>query len=411
MSDFKKKYIYILIFFSVIVYADEYHYKNIPIGGRGGYMGGAYTGVSDDPTGCFYNPAGIVYAAGRSLSLSGNMYSISEKIYHDPIQGIDGKTYDWILKSSKLSPSFFGLIDEIGKAKICFSYAVPDYTFRDQHQIFYNILSVFPDNPISNYVIDIYDADNTYLIGPSIAYAFTNEFSVGLTLYLYYRSMDIIRNHLLVFANGESVQANYRESLEEIGVKPILGFMFTPFEKFSAGFKISKNYIVYSDHYRQGMVSPLGLPGGLSYAYVSEYEPRRTPMEYALGFAWFPSSSLLFSLDIDYFPRPSAEYIDVYNFSFGTEIYLRDDLAFRFGAYTDFANTPPLSINKVNQEEKLDIYGISFSISYFTFSSEITLGIGYQFGSGYAQVILDNPEIQKVTYNNIVFSLSTVYNY
>lgn len=391
--------------------ADEFHYKNIPVGGRGGYMGGAYTGVSDDPSGCFYNPAGIVYAVGRSLSLSGNIYSISEKRYIGPLKGTDGSSYDWVLESSKLSPSFFGIVDEIGNLKVCFSYAVPDYTFRDQHQIFYNVRSIFPDNPISTYIIDIYDVDNTYLVGPSVAYEVSERFSVGLTLYLHYRSVDILRNHLLIFSKGESVQANYRESLEEYGIKPILGFMITPLDKFSVGVKFSKNFIFYSDKFIQGMMSPIGLTGGLNYTYTSDRSPRKTPYEYTIGFAWFPSSSFLFALDIDYFPRPDTGYVDVYNLSMGSEIYLRDDVALRVGAYTDFSNVPAPKPGETDQNEKLDIYGLSASISYFTFSSEITVGVGYQFGTGKAQVIAGSTEIQDVSYRNIILSLSTVYNY
>ena len=411
MLKFFSLLLFLLFSCFFISYGDEFHYKNIPIGGRGGYMGGAYTAVSDDPSGCFYNPAGIVYKVGRSLSLSGNIYTISEKRYIGPLKGIDGSRYDWVLESSKLSPSFFGIVDEIGNLKVCFSYAVPDYIFRDQHQIFYNVRSIFPDNPISVYIIDIYDVDNTYLVGPSVAYEISERFSVGLTLYLHYRSVDILRNHLLIFSKGESVQANYRESLEEYGIKPIIGFMLTPFEKFSVGLKASKNFIFYSDKFIQGMMSPIGLTGGLSYDYISDRKPRKTPYEYTVGFAWFPSSSFLLAVDIDYFPRPSSEYVDVYNFSAGSEIYIRDDIALRLGAYTDFSNVPPLKENEVNQREKLDIYGLSASISYFTFSSEITVGVGYQFGTGKAQVIAGSPEIQDISYKNIILSLSTVYNY
>jgi len=95
----------------------------------------------------------------------------------------------------------------------------------------------------------------------------------------------------------------------------------------------------------------------------------------------------------------------------GSEIYLRDDVALRVGAYTDFSNVPAPKPGETDQNEKLDIYGLSASISYFTFSSEITVGVGYQFGTGKAQVIAGSTEIQDVSYRNIILSLSTVYNY
>src|SRR3990172_2529925 len=56
------------------VMADEYHYNNILIGDRAAGMAGAYTAISDDPSGLYYNPAGIVFAPRRSFSASVNAY-------------------------------------------------------------------------------------------------------------------------------------------------------------------------------------------------------------------------------------------------------------------------------------------------------------------------------------------------
>ena len=57
---------------STSVLADEYHYNNMLIGDRASGMGGAYTAVSDDATGMFYNPAAIVYVGDRNFSASVN---------------------------------------------------------------------------------------------------------------------------------------------------------------------------------------------------------------------------------------------------------------------------------------------------------------------------------------------------
>ncbi|MDY7035416.1 MAG: aromatic hydrocarbon degradation protein, partial [Thermodesulfobacteriota bacterium] len=38
-------------------FADDYHYVNMLVGDRATGLGGAYTAVSDDPAGCFFNPA------------------------------------------------------------------------------------------------------------------------------------------------------------------------------------------------------------------------------------------------------------------------------------------------------------------------------------------------------------------
>src|SRR3989338_10609470 len=61
------------------VFADEYHYNNIIIGDRASGMGGAYTAISDDPSGLYYNPAGIAFSFGRSLSGGAQAYHMVQK--------------------------------------------------------------------------------------------------------------------------------------------------------------------------------------------------------------------------------------------------------------------------------------------------------------------------------------------
>ena len=43
-------------------------------GGRAAGMGGTYIAISDDTAGCFYNPAGTVYAYEDSISGGGNAF-------------------------------------------------------------------------------------------------------------------------------------------------------------------------------------------------------------------------------------------------------------------------------------------------------------------------------------------------
>ena len=59
--------------------ADENHYSNQLIGYRAAGLGGAYTAISDDPSGLYYNPAGIVYAQTSNLSASVNAFQCRRK--------------------------------------------------------------------------------------------------------------------------------------------------------------------------------------------------------------------------------------------------------------------------------------------------------------------------------------------
>ena len=53
---------WLILFVAPAVFADDLHYVNMLVGNRAAGLGGAYTAISDDPTGCYYNPAGIAFS-------------------------------------------------------------------------------------------------------------------------------------------------------------------------------------------------------------------------------------------------------------------------------------------------------------------------------------------------------------
>lgn len=56
--------------------ADDTHHQDYPIGGRSLGLGGAFTALSDDPSGIFYNPAGIVDITSSAIQVSTNLYGL-----------------------------------------------------------------------------------------------------------------------------------------------------------------------------------------------------------------------------------------------------------------------------------------------------------------------------------------------
>ncbi len=99
---------------------NEYYYKNMLVGERAFGLGGAYVAISDDPSGVFHNPAGLVYSLENYVSLSANAFMSSEQKFKDVYPGQD-HTYT----SEGFVPSFFGFIQNWGKSKVGFAIAVP----------------------------------------------------------------------------------------------------------------------------------------------------------------------------------------------------------------------------------------------------------------------------------------------
>ena len=419
------------------VMADEYHYNNILIGDRAAGMAGAYTAISDDPSGLYYNPAGIVFAPGRSFSASVNAYQYSKKTYKDVLGG-----NDWDRVSSNLLPNYFGVIQPLGAGKIGFSYAVPDTRQENQAQTFYNLPGIDPvtQQPITitRYVINMNDTDYTYNFGPSYALKINDKLSVGATAYMQYRDRQLISNHFVAVDNDLSVAGDERyqwrnvyNSTSEWGVKPIIGVMWTPTEKVSLGFTGSKSLMFDSKRRIQNTLRDLDYGSNLpAYVVWESKDNREFPLTATFGAAYFPSESLLLSADVSYYTAapytlnfkttladgttvtdalhtPQSETV---NAAVGAEYYPSARIALRSGFFTNMANTPKLTTNDANEPEHIDMYGMSLSVSHFTRSSSLTLGGSYSYGTGQSHIYA-NTSIQDVEMQNITAFLSAAFSY
>ena len=413
--------------------ADEFHYANLLVGDRASGMGGAYTAVSDDATGLYYNPAGIVYTAGKSISANVNGFYTSTKTYRDVIGG-----NGWVRKSSAVLPNYFGAVLPLEDYKIGFSYALPDSITSDQEQAFHDLQlsSVLqPFNPgvtITSYLINFNDESNTYNIGPSIAKELTDRLSAGLTLYYYQRTTLRILNQIIKTSNGGSEQSTDYFHSTESGLRPVLGFMWSLENNVAVGLALSKVFIQQSQtsfHSSDQRVNiaqdsdpthntAISLPAGASTTNVK----RTMPKQASLGVAWFPSPELLLSADLDFFTAKrmgdivlfktgSESLADILNIALGTEYYITKNWATRAGFYTDFANTPKLVEGGINQAEHIDIYGVTASISHFTRNTSVTLGGGLTYGTGQSQIVGGSPLIQDAEIRGWNISLSSTYSY
>jgi len=386
--------------------ADEFHYNNFLIGDRAAGMAGAYTAVSDDPTGLYYNPAGIVYGTGRNLSASVNAYYNSKKEYDNVLAG-----NSWTRTSSSLLPNFFGITQPMGKLKYGFSYAVPDSISEDQDQVFYNIPSG-GGLTITQYVLNFNNDDNTYQFGPSLAGEITNNLSMGATLYFHRRSSQMTLNQLIYLSDGSFQWENQYVELSEQGLRPIVGLMWSPAEKVTIGLAVSKVYVTSSD-LRSQLTTKSASPvptNTIDHSDISSTEKRDYPVEVRAGIAYFASSRLLLTVDGMYYNKVT-DRVSVLNGAVGAEYYLDKNWAVRGGLFSDMANTPDLAAGKTNQLEKIDNYGISASISNFTRNTSITLGTSITTGSGKAQIITDDPAIQHASTFGWNLYLSSSYSY
>jgi long-subunit fatty acid transport protein len=403
--------------------ADEYHYTNLLIGDRASGMGGAYAAVSDDATGLYYNPAGVAYVTGRSISASVNAFYTTEKQYKRVIGG-----NGWVRKSSSLLPNYFGVVQPVGRFKIGLSYAVPESLVENQDQTFHDLplnAAIQPFNPgttISSYIINFNNESSTYNFGPSIATELHDKISAGLTLYYYEREMLLILNQQIKTSAGGYEWTNDKFKTREWGIRPILGIMVAPVDGVSVGLALSKVLIQSSHTTKQhtyirenlavnsvpSEISLVEMPDGQS----SFGERRKYPYQIKLGVAWFASQSLLLCGDIDHFTAIDSQNAEaVTNLALGAEYYLTRNWATRGGFFTNSANTPPIVSGGINQNEHIDLYGGTLSLSHFTRNTAVTLGAGYAFGEGETQIIAESTKIYDAVAEGWMFFLSSSFSH
>jgi hypothetical protein len=389
-----------LLFFSAkMVIADENHYKNVLVGDRAASMGGAYNAISDDSSGAYYNPAGIVYSYGDSLSGSGNAYHSTKTTYEKSIAD-----KDWVRESTAILPNFFGMIKKIGDTTIAISYIIPDSIIEHQDQQ-YDISDSHPT--VNNYYLSLHSEDRTNMVGPSIAFEIGDDLSFGMSLFYSYRIYRHQQHQFIVYQDGSADTSYSSVKLQEYSYIPKIGFQWSPFEPFFFGLTISKAYLLSRSLERDYSNIEEGDYTLFDATYAQEIE---YPTVISLGMAWYPSVSLLFSADIDHYAAAEEDLENVTNISMGGEWFLNANHALRAGLFTNNDNRGECSSSSCNVAH-LDMAGMSFGYSSHTRSSSFTLATIYATGAGKADVYGNRSVIVDMKRESLTFLFAAGYSY
>ncbi|MBU1172378.1 MAG: outer membrane protein transport protein [Proteobacteria bacterium] len=400
--------IVLILMFTLTCHADETHYINSNVGDRASGMAGAYTAISDDSSGCYYNPAGIAFAPANKFSASVNAISTSTRTYKNVLTDISGNTLDWEQKSFSLLPNYFGIVQTFGPGMVGFSYAVPDSAQMRQKQVFTNIQGA---QVIDTYTINLNNYDKAYLFGPSYSYKVSDSLSLGGTLYYYYRDSELIVNQFVMFQDNTEAITNIHSTRTDQGIKPILGVIWDPMDNLSIGLTLSKLWLFDSEKDIQSIQN--NYPADAADFFLvkqSLSDKDKFPLSTALGLAWFYSPSLLFSCDLKYFDSVDDKK-SVLNIALATEYYTSERFAIRAGIYSDMSNAPDVTSATVSDVDHMDIYGLSLSGSFFSGKSSVSLGVDWGFGKGDAQVDASSNTVYDVEYNNLTLHISTSFSY
>ena len=425
------------------IFVQGLHYKGVLIGDRAVGLGGAFTAIADDPSGSYYNPAGLAFSQSSDVQASVTAYKSSVITYKDILKGFPqsdlGKNYrenpaDFTEYATLHAPPYVGGIQTIGSLKIGFSIINDINSSIDQNDVFKGV-QISPRTV--NTLYRTYQLKETRtLIGPSFAYRIRDSFSVGLSLYYYSYSLIFsgfdfaIKNYDSTYKQSGMISKNIYLNMANQGLIPVLGFQ-AMLGKLSLGLSVRKgiNYRDQNDYVgsmhrtfdgsdyedKQKEVDEDNAKiedeskkktaqlGEGSNSEVADYDgwEEDNPLQINAGAALYATSSMLLSVEYNYHEavKPGSEADNdrnaVHNWAVGMEYYISPHWPVRCGVFSDYSFAPPIDPDKFNQLEHIDYYGGSLSLSWAQKNSSVTIGAVYQLGSGEAQKISPRTEDGK----------------
>lgn len=380
----KMRYIlFLFIFLNGSIFSSE-PYNNIYgfYGERAAGLSGAFTALSDDPSGAYYNPAGLAFAHQDGFSISASNLQNITKSY----KGIDTPGQVYTQGSGGFQPNFLGILKRIDNYKIGFSIInTYSYSFDRTDQV--NIPLVSPNiDQTRNYVKENY---SQLLMGPSFAFLLSNKLSVGATLYYVRDTRTLGKTQFQRFRDSTSVIRSLIDNRDTGGLLPILGIQYQPYTKLAFGASLRRIFVtggnrlyneVYVDTSRPVNANSVDFLEGTNNGYSSVESgqivkrpnlnsaiPQTT--ELRLGMAFFPTSRFLASFDTIYtsgfkaFGNQDSYSINgnkftyfknnneireltrtaTLNFALGMEYYLAETFSILGGIYTNEPNNKPIS--------------------------------------------------------------------
>jgi len=399
----KYRYVFLVFLFILLVpcflNAGDGNYQNYIIGERAAGMGGAVTALCRSVDSCFYNPAGLAFAPGSTISLSASLYGF----YH--FESEDGwfPDEDVDIDSFITIPSTVGSIWKLSEdASIAVSAFIPDRSSSNDLEAFTTPGHYYKYNK----------DDQTLWLGPSIGYLLIPDLSVGVSVFGVYRTFSQFRDFFwgnYGYSLSEDIKYNDLSLLMVLGARYQLG------ERWSLGLRVQSptvhltgdgKYLLkdvsstvtrasYVDSGETRNKLPTSLTAGIGY---------QVPRCYAFGFDisyHFPTSFNRFQgtdqFGTTWYYRLRREgTVDV---NLGGEYYFLDRYALRLGFFTSRSSAPDADPTTSWYPAHINKYGITAGIARETEHTTLALGVNYVRGSGKAVGWKNTREMEVVDAN------------
>lgn len=419
--------------------ADMFNNKIILVGDKGAALGGAFTGLADDATATWYNPAGMTQLKNIKLNVSAQVVQFQKQ----QIQIAEDKTIPY--NSFNFSPSITSFSQRMGKWAYGFSIVTPQNDlFRGEQSLEADYRDTAVTQPCyqdpgrtpcyTKLNLSYSDVSKVTMIGPSGAMKFSDNISLGATLYgIYYTQLERTSygGYDANYVDGVADDlSRFHESLvirsvsqTGLGVTASFGILVRMDQGFSFGVNASPGSLVWIDRLEEQRVEEIanqklvsGADSGRTATEVFLYNldeegshQELTAPRLSLGVSWNPIRPLMITAQTDWhmgslytyngFTTPtdhpqgrsgfeflSAEPVkyeiekkSVVNFSAGMDLRITKEYSAAIGGYTDFSQGP-YDARASSWNRRIDYYGATFSVGIEKEYTESRFGIGAAYG-------------------------------
>jgi long-chain fatty acid transport protein len=171
--------------------ADDSRYQDFPVGSHATALGGAFVALSDDPSGLYYNPAGICDARRLNVSVSASLYGF-ERSSRGAIQ-LDRGTFSLAtLDTLNVIPGEAGLLKGVGQldergTPFAYGFDVTVPSFRS-----------YGSDASDPFQVHTRVFDRTFDVGAGGAWRATSRLNLGFALHYVLRLFETAEDALSV---------------------------------------------------------------------------------------------------------------------------------------------------------------------------------------------------------------------
>jgi long-subunit fatty acid transport protein len=419
--------------------ADQFNHKIVLVGDKGAALGGAFAGLADDATATYYNPAGLTQIKNVKLNVSAQLVQ-----YQKQKIGIAAGT-DIPYNSFNFSPTITAFSQRMGNWAYGFSVATPmNDLFTGEQKIegaYYD-----PDTAgvcysgdgttpcYSKLNLSYYDVSKSTMIGPSLAFKYSEKISLGFTLYAIYNT-ELEKTAFggwdgMYVGGDEADLSRFRENnvtrsvtQTGLGATGMIGALVQLSEGFSCGINLSPGSMVWVSRVEEQRVEELAnrqiiagpsdtvetLAPTIYNLTGSEKHTEVSAPSLSLGVSWRPIDRLLLTAQTDYYLGSQYTYSGfspdagsakgrsgfeayaplkqtytikkgaVADFSGGFEVQVLKGYSLACGGFTDFSQGPD-DDRPASWDRNIDYYGFSLSVGMDKDLTQSRFGVSMAYG-------------------------------